>query len=150
MGKAWLDENSPHSLVVALLKCLQACPTDTRKDVISNMVFCGDTLMVVPDLGRRVALKLKSLLEGTSPETDPASPLLALEENQPDMTMVPVAAQALKPLAPNVGLLSCAPFRADLISWVGASVYATIWHRYDNDDSRVKWNFAPSTRATSE
>lgn len=153
MEKAWLDENNPNSLTVALLKCLEECPIDTRKDVIGNLLVCGDTLMVVPDLSRRLALKVKSVLasegeeSGSSIEEDDR---VAPAKEEAKMTFVPIGRKALKPLSDHVEVLACAPYRADLISWVGGSVYSTIWHRHDDDqdeNSRVQWVFSPSSAA---
>jgi len=147
MEKAWLDENNPNSLIVALLKCLQECPTDARTDVIRNLSVCGDTPMLVPDLGRRLALKVKNVLlaKDDAPDADPAaSSLISVEE---DLTFVPITKPLLKPLAEHVGVLSCAPHRADLISWVGGSIFSTIWHRHDDQDSHVPWVFSPASAA---
>jgi hypothetical protein len=145
MQKVWLDENNPHSLVVALLKCLEACPTDARRDIIANLSFCGDATLVFPDLGRRAALKLRNVLNNTEAVGSASPAPLALQEEDPAMTFVPVSAShSLKHLAQHIGLLSCAPFRPDVISWVGASMYSTLWHRYDDTDSHVQWNFAPT------
>lgn len=142
MDKAWLDENNPSSLVVALLKCLEECPTDARKAVIGNLLVCGDTALLVPDLARRLALKVKAVLSADE-SNDDSKPI----EEKTDLTFVPVARKALKPLAEHVGVLSCAPHRPDLISWVGGSIYSTIWHRHDDQDAHVQWAFSPVSAA---
>lgn len=142
MEKAWLDENNPSSLLSALLKCLEECPTDARKDVIGNLLVCGDTVLLVPDLSRRLALKVKAVLSANTNSED-SSPI----EETSDLTIVPMTRKALKPLAEHVGLLSCAPHRPDLISWVGGSIYSTIWHRHDDQDSHVRWSFSPASAA---
>ena len=142
MEKAWLDEHNPSSLVNALLKCLEECPTDARKDVIGNLLVCGDTALLVPDLARRLALKVKSVLSADNP-TEDSSPIA----ESTDLTIVPVTRKTLMPLAEHVGLLSCAPHRPDLISWVGGSIYSTIWHRHDDQDSHVQWAFSPASAA---
>ena len=147
MEKTWLDEHNPNSLVVGLLKCLKESPTDTRKDLIANIVVCGDTPMIVPDLGRRLALKVKQVLSNSAtPETDDNAPSSTGDKpDEPHITFVPVATQQLQPLAEHVGVLSCAPHRADLISWVGGSVYVSIWHRHHDQDAHVPWIFSPAT-----
>jgi len=144
MERAWLDESNPNSLVAALFKCLKESPVDARKDVIGNLLVCGDTAVLVPDLGRRLALKVKRLLQSKEgEEAGPASPSSVADELA--MTMVPVATQQLKPLADHIGVISCAPYRADLISWVGGSVYSAIWHRHDDDDTHMNWVFSPAS-----
>ncbi|CAB9530310.1 expressed unknown protein [Seminavis robusta] len=143
MEKAWLDTNNPNSLVVALLKCLEACPLDSRKDVIANMLVCGDSSAVVPDLPRRLAVKLKAVLGEEEATSDPAS---TTEQDDFPLTMVLPAIKLLKPLAGHVGLLSCAPYRSDLISWVGGSIHATLWHRQE-DQSPVQWVLSPTGAA---
>jgi actin-related protein len=134
-----LNENNPNSLVVALLKCLEACPRDIRLYVISNIVFCGDGMVLLPDLGRRVAKRLKEILEGNQ------SPL-ELGEAQDDalLTMVPIDIATLRPLADRLAVTSCAPHRPDWISYVGSSLWAAIWNKYDDEETRIKWTFAPT------
>jgi hypothetical protein len=136
-----LDENNPDSLVVALLKCLEACPRDIRFYVISNIVICGEGLMLLPDLGRRVGKRLQDILAGT------ATPLEKLEDSTAavtvNLTMVPVLITPLRPLADHLGILSCAPHRPDWISWVGASLWAATWNKYDDEESRIQWTIAP-------
>ena len=139
----WLNENYPNSLVAALLKCLEACPRDTRKYVISNVIFCGDAVVLLPDLGRRVAKRLKDLLEGSAKPyqtiprpKDPVSPEI--------LSVVPVDIESLKPLAFRLAVASCAPYRADFIFWVGASLWVATWHKYDDEMTPVHWTFAPS------
>jgi hypothetical protein len=145
MNMAWLDGNNPNSLMLALLKCLDACPLDARKDVIGNILFCGDTLVIMPDLGRRLALKLKeflSTLDDSSEDSEPYSGAVG----DLHLTMVPIATKQMKPLAGYVGLISTAPYRADLISWVGGSMHAALWHRHD-DQSPVQWVLPPTSAA---
>ena len=143
MEKAWLDENNPSSLVNALLKCLEEVPMDARKDVIGNLLVCGDTASLVPDLPRRLALKVKAVMGADTSSDESTTPV----EEATDLTIVPISQKSLKPLAEHVGLLSCAPHRPDLISWVGGSIYSTIWHRHDDQDSHVQWDFSPASAA---
>lgn len=145
MDPLWLDEHDPNSLVVALLKCLEACPRDIRLHVISNIVFTGDAIVLLPDLGRRVAKRFQMVLDGTS------TPLGQEEgegkegeekEDATKLTVVPINTASLKPLVSRLAVASCAPHRADFISWVGASLWAATWHKYENDETRIHWTFA--------
>jgi hypothetical protein len=152
-----LDEDNPNSLVVALLKCLETCPRDIRYSVISNLVFCGDGLVVVPDLGRCVAKRLHQLLEGTAAPLELKSEVPETEqETEQDqdkskstprttdgLTMVPIDMAALKPLADRLTVTSCAPYRPDLLSWVGSSLWAATWIKYDDEETKIQWKFAP-------
>ena len=138
MSQLLLNENNPNSLVSAVLKCLEACPRDIRRYVISNLVFCGDGMVLLPDLGRRVGQRIKDILEGTQ------SPLeLGAAQDDAQLAVVPTKIAALKPLVENLAVTSCAPHRPDWISWVGSSLWAAIWNKYDDDESRIKWTFAP-------
>jgi hypothetical protein len=141
-----LDElHNPNSFVTALIKCLEACPRDIRYDVIHNIVFCGDGLMVIPDLGRRVAQRLEQILEGTQPtleakvsEDDDYS-----ARQEVPMAAVPVAVKSFQSLASRLRMVSCEPYRPDLIAWAGSSLWAATWNRYDNEESRIDWKLSP-------
>ena len=136
MNLHWLDETNPNSLIMTLLKCLSTCPTDLRKDVISNLVFAGDAMVLVPDLARQVRNRLIAILNRTAVSFD--------KESTSDMTVVPIDCKPLEPLVLSVAVTTTAPVRPDLVSWVGASVWATVWHRrHDDDDGGVRWTFAP-------
>ena len=145
MDKAWLDENNPNSLVVALLKCLKLAPLDARKDIIANLLVCGLGSVLVPDLGRRLALQVKSVLSKDIADAGESGSGSPSPFHEPAMTLVPMPTEHLKQLMPFVGLLSCAPYRADLIAWVGGSIYSTIWHRHDEEDKKLSWAFSPMT-----
>jgi hypothetical protein len=145
MDHLWLDEQNPNSLVVALLKCLEACPRDVRRYVISNIVFSGDALVLVPDVGRRVTKRLKSIMEGNSIRLEDSSEQPREEGDDPALlTVVPIRMSSLKSLADQLSVNTCAPHRADLISWVGASLWAAVWHKYDDDETRISWVFPPT------
>ena len=136
MNTKWLDETNPNSLMMALLKCLSVCPTDLKRDVVSNLVFAGDTLVLVPDLARQIRNRLIAVLNNSAVSFD--------EEPVSDLTVVPTECSALSPLASSVAVTTTTPLRPDLVSWVGASLWATVWHRqHDKDDADVKWEFAP-------
>jgi actin-related protein len=147
MDKFWLDECNPESLILALLKCLEACPRETRRDVISNLVFVGETPVYVPDLSRRVGRRLMDVLNQT------AEPILPMNENEEEETpetasslvVVPTSYKTLAPLASHVGVTSTAPFRPDLVSWIGASMWAAAWHRHDDMNEHVEWITNTST-----
>ena len=83
-----LDKLDPHCcspLVTMVLKCLEACPVDVRKAVISNMVVVtyGGTdpvsegkcshMAAGPELGRRLARQLQAVLKNNGKAEDSAS-----------------------------------------------------------------------------
>lgn len=145
-----LDElHNPNSFVTALIKCLEACPRDIRYDIIHNLVFCGDGLTVIPDLGRRVTQRLEQILEGTQPElesqpVDESSTTTTTSTQEiVHMTAVPVAIKSVQSLASRLRMLSCAPYRPDMIAWAGSSLWAATWNRYENDESRIDWKLPP-------
>lgn len=144
MEATWLDVNNPNSLVFALLKCLEKSPTDARRDLIANVLVCGDASVLVPDLGHRLALKVKEVLSSSLDASSVAAPS-ATEPHSDIMTLLPFPTQQLQPLASHIGLVSCAPHRADWLAWVGGSVYTTIWHRHDDQDVHVRWTFSPAS-----
>lgn len=136
MDKHWLNEENRNGLMMALLKGLTACPRDARKDICSNLVFCGETCVLVPDLARRVRDRLIAILHKAAP----------LFEDEPtnDLVAVPIDYKILAPLASCVAVTSTAPLRPDLVSWVGASVLATVWHRHDDETNpRIPWKLNP-------
>jgi hypothetical protein len=140
MDKHWLDDCNPNGLMMALLKCLNTCPRDVRKDAVSNLVFCGDTLVLVPDLGRRISQRLIALLNKSATSFD--------EEPVSELTVIPNEFNTLSPLSSCVAVTSTAPLRPDLVSWVGASLWATVWHRHDDEhDAHIKWTFAPNSQS---
>lgn len=139
MDTHWLDETNPNSLVMALLKCLSACPTDLKRDVISNLVLVGDALVLVPDLARQVRNRLIAILDKTAVSFD--------EEPVSELTVVPTDCNALAPLKSSVAVTSTAPLRPDLVSWVGASLWASVWHRHDTAVN-ANWIFAPGEIAS--
>lgn len=147
MDETLLHEHDPRSLVIAILMCLQECPIDLRAQVVSNLVVCGDGVALLPDLSRRVAKKVEQMLEHPNMEqgTEAAPPsILAPSMDYPVYTMVPIDRTSLQPLAARLTLKSCAPYRADWISWVGASLWAATWNRYDEDETPIPWTISPS------
>lgn len=134
MNTCWLDESNPNSLTTALLKCLSACPRDLKRDVISNIVFAGDAIVIVPDLQRQIRNRLVAILNKTAEPFE--------EEPISDLTIVPTECKTLAPLVSNVSVTSTAPLRPDVVAWVGASLWTTVWHRHE-DKVNIKWEFAP-------
>ena len=123
--------------MVAVLQCLAACSRDTRTDVASNLVFVGDALVLVPDVARQLRERLIALLNKSATEFD--------EESTSELTVVPIQWIPLSPLASHVAVTSTTPLRPDLVSWVGASVWATVWHRHDDkENAHIKWTLAPT------
>jgi len=143
MDRQWLDETNPNSLIFAILKCLEACPIDIRRDVVHHLVFCGDALVCCPTLSWNATNRLAQLLRG---ETNPtAAAEKEPEEEEPHMaTTIPVSYASLAILADSVRAISTAPLRPDHVAWVGASLWATVWYHQDDQDALIKWIFAPN------
>ena len=98
-----------------------------------------DGMALLPDLSRRVGRRLQKVLEGNQ------EPLkLGETDDTSVMTVVPANVTALKPLAVRLAITSCAPHRPDWISWIGSSLWAAIWNKYDAEATRVKWTPAPT------
>ena len=138
VGTNGLDQASMRGMAFGLLKCLMECPADARKDLIASIVVCGEIPMVVPDLGRRLAWKVKDLLGTTTSSfslpaaesTTHAPSRLQRQENlipRQEATFVPLITQGMKTLEGFVGVLSCSPYRPDLVSWACGSLYSSIW-----------------------
>ena len=140
MDDLFLNENNPNSAVVAVLKTMEDCPTDVRHNCVSNIVFAGEGALLFPDLSRRVIQRVKSILEGNPAPLN----LIAPESSQKIMTHTPVGTKNLAALAPKLQLISTHPNRPDWISWMGASLWAAAWNKYDDEESSIKWTFAPA------
>lgn len=142
LQRQFLDASYPNSLIFAILKTLESCPLPLRRDAIQNIVFSGEGIVYRPDVPIRVARHIKRILEqGKLPE----------EEQQPEqepgpypavLQMVPISLSLLKPLASWVGLIdtgaTVAPYhRADLLGWLGASLFAA--HCSHNNPDAFSW-----------
>ena len=147
-----LDElHNPNSLTVALLMCLEACPRDVRYDVAYHVIVCGDGALIQPDVGRRVVLRLEQILEGTQTELTVPETVeggaggreFSNEASSTAMTAIPLPISSLKPLASRLRLLDCHPHRPDFLAWIGASLWAATWNRYDAAESRIQWTSSP-------
>jgi hypothetical protein len=201
LPKLLSDAEDPHSLTGALLACLLGCPRDLRSDVVSNIIFCGDGVALLPDLPRLVVQRVRRVLEetgtttiataaapapatessdvGSDPTTTPPPPLSSTSTTSPSagggggtvipapsrppaareglslsppspssvvvLARVPLDVGSLRPLARGVALTSCAPFRPDWIAWVGASLWAATWNRYDDDETPIPWVANPNS-----
>ena len=137
MDKHWLNERNPESILMAVVKCLEASSIEVRRDLISNIVFCGDAIVLVPDIGRRVIERLRSILQHQTEILE--------EEPTSDLTIVPGSFTSLAPLAIAAQAISTLPHQPDTISWIGASLWATIRHHHDDEDAHVSWTFAPTS-----
>lgn len=142
MEQLMLNENSPNSIVVAVLKTLEECPRDIRPFCASNIVFCGEGVVLFPDIARRVTQRIKAILEGNQTPLD----LVFGDDKNALLTTVPVQLKSLLPLASKLNLNSTQPYRPDWISWVGASLWAAVWNKYDDEESPIKWTVAPSEK----
>jgi actin-related protein len=136
MDMVWLDESNPESIILAVVKCLELSSMEVRKDVISNLVFCGDGMVLVPDLARRVVERLRNILDQT------AEPLEGPTTTTSDLTLVQPSIHTLTPLFSAIRAVSTLPHRPDMVSWIGASLWSTVRHRYDDEDVYVDWTFA--------
>lgn len=138
------NEESISSIVVAVLACLQKCPIDVRLSVVSNVVFCGDGVHLLPDLPRRVMKRVRDILQSQNKDDDET-------RNDKDATIssihntiygsAPLNVANLQTLASSVALTSCAPYRADWVCWVGASLWASVWNKYNDEETPIPWIF---------
>lgn len=145
--KDGISDNDPSisSLVVAVLACLQKCPVDLRLNVVSNVVFCGDGVLLLPDLSRRVMKRVRDILQNAnnkdSDETRNDKDARASVPSIPSATFgsAPLNVTNLQPLASSVALTSCEPYRPDWICWVGASLWAAVWNKYNDEETPIPW-----------
>jgi len=143
------DDPSLSSLVVAVLACLQKCPIDLRLNVVSNVVFCGDGVLILPDLPRRVMKRVRDILRIENKDIDEtrndkeSNASLSMVSNT-SFGSVPLDVRSLQTLASSVALISCAPYRADWICWVGASLWAGVWNKYNDEETPIPWIFNTS------
>ena len=143
-----IRENDPSlsSLVVAVLACLQKCPVDLRLNVVSNVVFCGDGVLLLPDLPRRVMKRVRDILLSGNNDADETRYDKDANASVPSIPSTafgsaPLNVANLHPLASSVALTSCAPYRADWICWVGASLWAAVWNKYNDEETPIPWIF---------
>eukprot|EP00536_Pseudo-nitzschia_multiseries_P014920 jgi/Psemu1/311538/fgenesh1_kg.789_\ len=132
-------DKSMLSLVVAILACLEKCPRDLRLNVVSNVVFCGDGVLLLPDLPRRVMRHVRDILQSKKENDNVAVAPESL--TQTGYGSVPLDLENLESLASSVALTSCAPYRADWICWVGASLWAAVWNKYNDEETPIPWMF---------
>jgi Actin len=147
LDKLLVDINNPNSIIMAILLSLQECPRDVRSHVVSNIIFSGEGVTLLPDVPRRVTKQLQHVLEsgGDQPQQPTATTTTTSTiSSLPLLGIIPVDFKSLRPLASRVALLSCAPYRPDIVAWVGASLYATTWMKYDDDESPIPWVYPPT------
>lgn len=137
--RQFLDPYYPESLLVALLKTLQACPLAIRGQAVQNLTFTGEGIVQRPDVALRMAKQLKLLLQdGKSSDNTTSSASSPEQDHYPRVWgMVPVDLTAMAGLAPLVGLVDVATTlktgRADLVPWTGASLWASYSHQNNPD-----------------
>ena len=140
---SWLSSgNDGTSLLVrAILQCIAACPRETRRGVVHNIVFCGIIADTNFDInfakGLRAALKSQQHAPPTSKDDDEdagsASPLQWA-------TSTPISdSQDLRSLAEHVSVVKLGSLRPDLLPWLGASVWAKHWHGIDPEATNFRW-----------
>jgi actin-related protein len=135
-------------LVQALLQCIKACPRETRRAVVHNVVFVG----VVADnsFGVRVAKDLRSFLQQQQesstignndnatqhpPQDHDSTPVEGWEST----TCTPVNIRDMKDLGDHISVLQLGSLRPDLVAWLGASVWAMHWHGIDPNSVTFRW-----------
>ena len=139
MQRQYLDPYYPESLLVALLKTLESCPTAIRGQAVQNIIFTGQGIVQRPDIPLRMGKQLKQLLQdGKLPAVVSSSPPERGLHLYPRVWgIVPVDLTALTSLAPLVGLVDVAATlqtgRADLVPWTGASLWAAYSHQNNPD-----------------
>ncbi len=149
-----LDIRSSHSLVMAIAKCLEACPIQVRQQVVSNLVFCG---RVFPGMNVQVARKLRAVLAGEEDKLENrTSSILATEKKEllslsegVVYTRVPLSSQ-LRALSRSVGVIQIPNnIRPELYAWIGASTWAAYWHGREPEAERFRWKKPPPVAAAT-
>lgn len=157
---AWDESNNidtnMDAVVTALLQCLQECPRDVRKQVVASLFFSGPLCTQQPHLGPRVARRLRQVLQKApakssidTPTTDNETPVASISTAKAThgavLTTVPIAINHLHSLAAIVGVIQT-PYRADLMPWVGASLWVSHWHGRVGEDygtAVLEWTKRP-------
>ena len=156
----YLDLSNPDSVMVCLLKSLEACPMTTRKLVISNIVFAGTGLFQCPHVPLLVVKQLKAVLVAahdqptvavrrklgvtTTEEAEVEDPTKEAEESNKaknhhsSNVLVPINLKSLAGLEANVGLLKY-NISPDMLVWLGTSQWATRWYGRDPLLQKLKW-----------
>uniref|UniRef100_A0A7S2YMK8 Uncharacterized protein n=1 Tax=Entomoneis paludosa TaxID=265537 RepID=A0A7S2YMK8_9STRA len=147
----YMDLNNPNSVLMAMVKTLEACPRTVRKFVVSNIVFCGTGLCKQPHIPVAIVKQLKLALTAASSQSTSSStrsetnPAMDLPQGDDDelvgnlQTLVPVSLKSLAGLESHVGLVKC-NIRPDLLAWVGATQWAAHWHGQDPSLQKWKWH----------
>jgi len=140
------DDICLSSLVFAILACLKKCPLDLRLNVVSNVVFCGDGVLLLPDLPRRVMKRVRDILRSENNDVDETRNDKDANASLPTIpnttfASVPLDVAGLQALASSIALISCAPYRPDWICWVGASLWAAVWNKYNDEETPIPWIF---------
>ena len=142
----WLRNGS---LIRSILLCLAACPRETRRSIVHNIVVVG-AVVDSKFYAVHVAQALRDALQPTV-ATSTISPIheetkdtsLEVEHDSSDRTTVwiqcPLKKSELHPLAEYVSVLSLDRLRPDWIPWLGASVWASHWHNVDPDSPHFQW-----------
>lgn len=140
MEDVLLSPSNPQSVVTAILKCVEACPLLLRKDVVGNILMSGELVAMKPNIPIQIVQKIQDLLEQT---TDGSTSTKTLRGDI-NLSQVPVSTTHLQCLSNSLGLLKTSPYRADLLSWAGASIWASYWHLRDADSASFEWQIRPN------
>lgn len=158
-------QNPTTSLIIAILKTLEACPRQLRLAAIHNLVFAGS--IIDSSFGLQVAKRLEEMLklypennvektkqESTPPtrekgDGDAIAPDSASSDTSKNNTWTyrPFNFKALSPLVDHIAVVQFFQhqIRPDLLSWLGASVWAKHWHEQDPDSTQLKWQSLVTT-----
>ena len=130
MSANFLHPTHASSLVVAILRTLQACPRDARPRIVENIVFSGEGVLFMPSLPQRVMRQVKAVLQ--KDKVSIVQPELPMGPTDSLVSTMPMANwEQLEPLASKITGLIELPYRSDLLVWVGASLWSKGWHQRD-------------------
>jgi hypothetical protein len=139
----WASEEGATQVVVAILKCLDACPRPLRRDAIHNLYFCG--IAANDAISIRIAKRLQSTLIAkdlspmSSETSSDDSPTTA--SNSDFVTSLPIAISNLQALADLVSVVALPDsIRPDSSVWMGASLWASRLQKQQSEVvSSVQW-----------
>jgi hypothetical protein len=156
-----LNAESPHSMVMCILRCLEACSRDDRRRVVSHLVFCGEWFVSDPaKVQKYVAQQVRKALTPAEssasqssrvpPPADDADATKGEEEEEeegpPQLYQLSYTHRAVSKamrtqfLADSVGLVR-APNNVpcEVLPWVGANIWAKHWHSTHPDSPAFQW-----------
>jgi len=168
IGGGYNDDDNSESVVIAILKCLEACPREIRRGVVSNLVVAGRGCVTggPRSAAVRIARRVRAYLRGGQQgggsgeeeaargDSENVAPQKQLQESQRrhpaavQFTRVPVRISELSCLSGSVGIVEIPSIRPDLLGWVGASAWGSHWHGVDPDSKCFRWTTTTTTPTT--